>query len=241
MLEYINKYNRVDDKGKKNSFTKLIDLCRDNQEQFGDALIEYESLERDVLFCYLNLSMTSTANVKFKERMTYEKLSDALTIFKEAFAILVFENNFNRWVFLADMEMKKIMSDTSMLNDEDNSNNSEKGNEDTDIMENTNIESIPDVLYQKKVKQRKDKRETAGNWTSDSMERLNELLTKIRSNRNAVGRHNFEEDLQNDYVKYADKNMELINKRKRRQEIEDIEKRNKQRVKVQNVLDIVEL
>ena len=56
MLEYINKYNRVDDNGKKNSFTKLIDLCRDNQEQFGDVLIEYESLERDVLFCYLNLS-----------------------------------------------------------------------------------------------------------------------------------------------------------------------------------------
>ena len=34
--------------------------------------------------------------VKFKERMTYEKLSDETAIFEEAFAALVIKNNFDQ-------------------------------------------------------------------------------------------------------------------------------------------------
>lgn len=57
--------------------------------------MNYEKLDKDVLFCYLNITMINIATMKFKEYIIYEKISEATTIFKEAFAILVLENNFN--------------------------------------------------------------------------------------------------------------------------------------------------
>ena len=58
--------------------------------------MNYESVDKDVLFCYLNMEMKNISTVKFKELMMYEKCSEATTMFEEAFDILVLENNFNR-------------------------------------------------------------------------------------------------------------------------------------------------
>ena len=54
-----------------------------------------------MIVCYLNLAMTSYATVKFKDMMTYTKLSEVVTMCEEAFAILVIESNLNRWIYLA--------------------------------------------------------------------------------------------------------------------------------------------
>ena len=85
----------------ENSFKKLIDICKNGGEQFGDALLDYESIDLDVMVCYLNLAMTSCATVKFKDMMTYTKLSGVVTMCEEAFAILVLESNLNRWIYFA--------------------------------------------------------------------------------------------------------------------------------------------
>ena len=84
--------------------------------------------------------MTSTATVKFKERMTYEKLSDAATIFEEAFAGLVFENNFNRWVYFANQKLNRVNE-----NETNNDNSSQSvGSITNSGSDESNDEPIPD-------------------------------------------------------------------------------------------------
>ena len=63
----------------------MVNYCKVDEPVFGNKLIQYEKLDHDIVFCFLNLSMTSTAMVMFKERMVYKKLSDVITLFEEAF------------------------------------------------------------------------------------------------------------------------------------------------------------
>ena len=174
--------------------------------------------------------MTSTANIRFKEKMICDKLSDTVTVFEEAFAILVLENNFDRWVYMVEEEMKQNSCE-STVREED---------EETIISNKNNFVNIPDVLYQKNVKVRKDNRQTAGRWTDEGMERLNELLMLIKDSRNDERRQLVEDDLMERYVNHADNNMEAYNRRKRRLELED-ENSKKKKVVVHNMLDIVSL
>jgi len=174
--------------------------------------------------------MTSTANVRFKEKMICDKLSDTVTVFEEAFAMLVFENNFDRWIYMVEQEMKQINGESTGREEE----------EQTNISNKNNFRNIPDVLYQKNVKTRKDNRQTAGRWTDEGMERLNELLMLIKDSRNNERRHLVEDDLMERYVNYADNSTEAYNRRKRRLELDD-ENSKKKRVVVHNMLDIVSL
>ena len=85
----------------ENSFEKLIDMCKDGGTCFGDILLNYESIDLGVMVCYLNLAMTSYAILKFKDIMIYTKLSGVVTMFEEAFAILVIESNLIQWIYCA--------------------------------------------------------------------------------------------------------------------------------------------
>ena len=91
--EYEKNYIKKEREGKDNDFTNFIQFCKSKGRKFVDTLLSYESMDENILFCYLNIAMTSTATVK--------KLSDAATIFEEAFAALVIENNFDRWIYLS--------------------------------------------------------------------------------------------------------------------------------------------
>ena len=206
---------------------------------FGDVLLDYESMDTNVLMCYLNIAMTSTATVKFKERMVYEKFSDAVTVFEEAFAVLVLENNFQRWVYSAKKKIRDKKDVDSEVSNGEESGNSSSGNN-TDDSDKDVVEKIPDVLYQKKIKKRKDKRETAGKWTADGMKRLNSLITMVQDGRNNENREEFEDELQDKYIKLADKNIETASKNKRKREMEEMNQRKKG-VVIQNVLDLVTL
>lgn len=245
-LEYEIHYNKKDDEGNDNEFTKMIKFCKENGPRFGNELVRYEHVNIDVLFCFLNISMTSTATVKFKERMTYDKLSEAITIFDEAFAILIFENNFNRWVYMAEKHVNRIKK-----NETTSTNNSAEGsieeNENDELShgtteeDNSIEEDVPDVLYQVKVKQRKDKIDTAGKWKKEGMERLNELITKVQHGRNGEIREQFETVLQEKYVNYADNSIEEQNKNKRKREADEMSIVEKRVVVVKNVLNLIAL
>ena len=65
----------MEDGETENSFKKLINICKNGGKQFGDVLCDYESIDLDVIVCYLNLAITSCATVKFKDMMTYTKLN----------------------------------------------------------------------------------------------------------------------------------------------------------------------
>ena len=175
--------------------------------------------------------------VKFKERMTYEKLSDATTIFEEAFAALVMENNFDRWVYFAEQNLKKI--DVTNANSDDGSQSvTSIANSESD---DSNEEQLPRVLYQLNIKKSKDNRkEAVGKWTLEGFERLNELITTVQEGRNGATRDEFEDRLQQKYVDYAENNLGALHK-KRKREWEQQNERKKKAVVVQNVLDLVAL
>ena len=194
-------------------------------------------MDENILFCYLNIAMTSTAMVKFKERMTYEKLSDATTIFEEAFAALVMENNFDRWVYFAEQNLKKIGVTNANSDDGSQSVTSIANSESDD----SNKEQLPRVLYQLNIKKSKDNRkEAVGKWTLEGFERLNELITTVQEGRNRGTRDEFEDRLQQKYVDYAENNLGALHK-KRKRELEQQNERKKKAVVVQNVLDLVAL
>ena len=219
----------------------MIRYCKRKGPKFGDDLIKYHLVDDDILFCFFNLAMTSTATVKFKERMTYEKFSDAVTIFEEAFAILIFENNFERWVYMAERtkKRKEMVNTTNMSEGTDTSNESSISSFDND--NDNEIDEVPDVLYQRKVRQRKDKIDTAGKWKREGMDRLNFLISLVEEGRNDPVREQFEIGLQERYIMYADSNIEAQNRNKRKRELEEMESTSNKTVVVKNVLNLVGL
>ena len=65
--------------------------------------------------------------------MLHEKMSDALTTSEEAFVVLTFENCFQRWMYQLTLDTVESESD-----------------------------KIPDVMYQKNITRKEDKKETEG-------------------------------------------------------------------------------
>ena len=73
--------------------------------------------------------MPSISNYSYGSRILFNSFSKVVTESEEAFAYLVFENNFKRWIYQAEATRRDGMEP----NDDDDS-----------------TASIPDVLYQKK-------------------------------------------------------------------------------------------
>ena len=109
--------------------------------------------------------MTTTATVKFKEQMTYEKFRDVITVFEEAFAILILENSLNRWIYTAKRQRRKILRNARRDN-EDSSSTCVNTNDDS---KDNDLREIPDILYQAKVRKRNDNIDAAGKWIEDGM------------------------------------------------------------------------
>ena len=225
----------------ENSFKKLIDICKNGGKQFGDALLDYESIDLDVIVCYFNLAMTSCATVKFKDMMTYTKLSGVVTMCEEAFAILVLESNLNRWIYFAKKEIieNKTLS-LEQIPNEETINDSQIGSSSGSLTDDNSYESIPDLLYQNNVSNGKGKKLIAGKWNQAGFDRLNVLLDKIEEKRNSATRKTFEEELQQKYILQADVNMAQLARNKRKREMKDIENMEK-KVVVRNVLNFVEI
>ena len=198
-------------------FTKLIELCKENRPKFGNKLLDYQNIDKDILICYLNIAMGSISNFRFKERMVYDKLTDAITVSEEAFGLVLFENNFNRWIYEGDMEVRKM--------------NHETGNDDDS--------QVPVLLYQKNYRRRKDNKNSAGPWTEEGITRFNEFINTIRESRNSDWRSDFEDDIQQRYVNDADNSTSAFWRRKRK--AEDEAEMNSRKVKPHNMFDAMTL
>ena len=122
----------------------------------------------------MNIALCGTSNIRFKEKMFYEKLSDAITISEEAFAVLAFKNSFKRWMFMVKSELNP-----SREGQENEIDNREDDNLDGN---NTNDDGnkVPSVLYQTNVIRKKDKKKTVGKWTDKGYKRYNYLLSLVR-------------------------------------------------------------
>ena len=180
--------------------------------------MDYQNVDKDILICYMNLVMTSISNFRFKERMVYDKLRDAITVSEEAFGMILLENNFNRWIYEGEMEKKKL------------SQNSTNDDDDTEV---------PMLLYQKNYRRRKDKRISAGPWTEEGISRFNELIGRIKESRNSEWRSDFEDDIQQRYVNDADNSTSAYLKRKRKAEEEA--EMNTRQVKPHNMFNAMAL
>ena len=118
-------------RGKKSSFYKLIKFCKENGNEFGSKLLDYSSVkDLDIIYRYLNMSMPNICGYDFIHKMLTDTLSTVSTVGEEAFSLLVFENNFNRWVFLADKELDREEAEKKMLEETNDETNGDGNNED---------------------------------------------------------------------------------------------------------------
>lgn len=215
---------------------KLVKFCQDNGRQFGDKLLDYDNMDIETLKYFYDISMPSISSYMYSSRILFNTFSQVITESEEAFAILVFENSFDRWLYQADSKISAPSNDT----EEQNGVTVEEGTITIQGSTVTGNDAIPDVLYQKKVKKRKDNVITAGRWTDEGLERYNELLTKVQEARK--GRGVFEESLKETYVMTEPSNLYLdkLDKRNRSTDNEH-NARKKKKVQVKNVLNVAEL
>ena len=219
------------------------------------------------LVCFMNMAYCGTSNIRFKEKMFYEKLSEALTVSEEAFAILVFENSFKRWMYTLRLEEKKVnersgnyMNDKDE-NDEDRNDVEQNNEEQNDDEQNDEVrndedesdddinnqesnvtntrEKVPGVLYQTNIYHKKSKEHSAGRWTDEGYTRYNELLNKVTESRNSDWRKEFENELQRIYIENADVKIKAYKKRMKVKE--EMNKPKKPKVVPRNMLDVMTL
>ena len=202
----------------------LITYCKENGEKFGDNLLDYATVDMDIVRYYLDMAMPAMSIRTYNHEKVFSPLSKTVTVAEEAFAMLQLENNFERWIWIAEKEISKKQIE-------------ESGNDD----ENTSVddEMVPDLKYQVNVKTRKDNVYTAGKWTEDGLERYNELVTIVRQRREDSA--NFEEILKMEMVRVV--SSKGMSKRTKKRQLED--KRNnenkKKRVVVMNILNLAEV
>ena len=202
----------------------LITYCKENGEKFGDNLLDYATVDMDIVRYYLDMAMPSMSIRTYDHEKVFSPLSKTVTVAEEAFAMLQLENNFERWIWIAEKEISKKQTE-------------ESGNDN----ENTSVddEMVPDLKYQVNVKTRKDNVYTAGKWTEDGLERYNELVTIVRQRREDSA--NFEEILKMEMVRVV--SSKGMSKRAKKRQLED--KRNnenkKKRVVVMNILNLAEV
>lgn len=98
ITEYRKHYHKED-----SNFRKLTELI-DDEGRIAESLLDYDNINKKVLKQFLDIAMPACAFNDFASEMAEgEKGFDELvTVAEEAFAILVFENDFARWSHVAE-------------------------------------------------------------------------------------------------------------------------------------------
>ena len=86
---------------------KLINFCKEKGDKFGESLLQYNTLDIEIVMYFLNLSMPAMSVRTYEIDKVFSLLSKTLTVAEEAFAVLQFENSMKRWIWLADKEAIK--------------------------------------------------------------------------------------------------------------------------------------
>ena len=213
---------------------KLVEFGRNHGKKFTTQLLKFETVDRDLLRYFYDIAMPSISTYTYSSRVLFNRFSKVVTPSEEAFGYLVFENSFDRWIYQAE-KMRPGAGSGNGSQDIDE-------NED-DTTSIANRDEVPNVLYQKYVKRRKDNVLTAGKWTDEGLERYNELIGLVKEARK--GRENFEDELKEDYVLHEPTEEYISKVEKRRRENKNIggDTNNppNKKVRVVNVLNVEEL
>ena len=102
-------------KGHSRSFKKLCEICAKSDE-FADDLLNHATIDIDAYSEFLSLTapVITSEKKQFKENCSTLRISDLMNVTEEAFALLVMENCFKHWKFLAEARLgsfhkKKIL------------------------------------------------------------------------------------------------------------------------------------
>ena len=213
-------YNLLFNTGEDNDMKNLVKFCKLKGSKFGSDLLNYDAIDINMVKCFLDLSMPAISVRTYDHFKYFNSLSKVLTVAEEAFAVLVFESNFNRWVWQAEKDVlrrQRLENGTSI--------------QDID-------EDAPDLLYQKNIKKRKDNVLTAGKWTEEGLERYNDFITIIELRRQDADV--FENDLKDLFVSDIP-NDTYKKKEKKRSNDASQNEHPKKRVSVRNILNFMEL
>lgn len=210
ILEYIANY-----RNSETSDIKLL-ITLFQQDDFAEKLFDCQNMDNIHIFKkFLDVSMPALAKGNFKQQMAFEPLTTVVTAAEETFALLVLENNLERWIFLANKEITLASGSTREFG------------------------VTPDVKYQKKVKKRKDNRETAGRWTEQGMKRFNEVSKLVLRVRMGSGRDPFLKRLMEAYELDDDVSDWYAKRKRKRIEEEEIRKNgHTSKVRAVNMLDL---
>ena len=159
----------------------MVNLCKTGDTKIADKLGLYDEVDMDVLMEYFDLSMTTLCSGGYRQSILFDEFSEVVKNAEEAFALLVLENNFDRWIYQAEVQRMK---------------NQSRDNLETVLPPSMDV---PDVLYQKKVKKRRDNIQTVGKWTTEGIERYDEILKDVMRRRE--DRQDFEGLLKEEYNK----------------------------------------
>ena len=204
---------------------KLLNFCQMKGDKFGDSLLQYDTLDIDIVVYYLDLSMPAMSVRTYDMDKVFSLLSKTLTVAEEAFAMLQFENSMKRWIWLADKEAMKHQGNIEGINVDSIDNNLDDG-------------KIPDMMYQKNIKKRKDNIYTAGKWTEEGLERYNEFIGIVQKRR--LNAQLFEQRLKAKIIK-AISSENMKKKRKKREIAVGITAEPKRKVMVTNILNLTEV
>ena len=204
---------------------KLLNFCQIKGDKFGENLLQYDTLDIDIVMYFLDLSMPAMSVRTYDMDKVFSLLSKTLTVAEEAFAMLQFENSMKRWIWLADKEAMKHQGNIEGINVDSIDNNLDDG-------------KIPDMMYQKNIKKRKDNIYTAGKWTEEGLERYNEFIGIVQKRR--LNAQLFEQRLKAKIIK-AISSESMKKKRKKREIAVEKTAEPKRKVIVTNVLNLTEV
>lgn len=155
------------DESEVNVMDDLLAL-RNNEDEIAEKLLDYSSIDKHVYKQFIDIAFVSCSQKTFVHDMTFipdRNISNSVTVAEEAFAILIFENNVSRWIFLAQ-----------------------------DPREGE-LPPLKFQKKVKKVSNAKRNKNAAGEWNDEGMDRFNNIVDLIEKKRGEVGRLEFEKDI----------------------------------------------
>ena len=206
---------------------KLIQFCKEKGDRFGENLLQYDTLDIDIVIYFLDLAMPAISVRTYDIDKVFSPLSTTLTVAEEAFAVLQFENSMKRWIWLAD---KEVMRENQVNNSNHNSVDS--------IANYLDDDDIPAIMYQNNIKKRKDNVYTAGKWTEEGLERYNEFIGIVQKRR--LNAQVFEQRLKAKMIESISSES-LRKKRKKREVAVGKTAEPKRKVIVTNILNLTEV
>ena len=204
---------------------KLLNFCQIKGDKFGESLLQYDTLDIDIVMYFLDLSMPAMSVRTYDMDKVFSLLSKTLTVAEEAFAMLQFENSMKRWIWLADKEAMKTQDNIEGINVDS-------------IVNNLDDDEIPEMMYQNNIKKRKDNIYTAGKWTEEGLERYNEFIGIVQKRR--LNAQLFEQRLKAKMIE-AISSESMKKKRKKREIAVGKTAEPKRKVIVTNILNLTEV